>query len=223
MPDLSFKILSAEIMPYAVAPTVVFNLQISNAVADEEVYAVGLKSQIRIEAVHRQYDDAAKKRLLEVFGEPERWGETLKSLYWKTVTIPVPRFIGQTVVQVPLECSEDMSAAVGKYLYSVADGEVPLAFVFNGSIFYKGDEEKIQVTQLPWDKEASFRMPISIWDNLMEAYFPDSKWLRIPNDIFDKLYLYKAKSAYPTINRCLESLVDEGLAKVQKIEKDHYE
>jgi stage V sporulation protein SpoVS len=97
MPDLDFEIISADVKPYAAAPTIDFKLRISNAVEGEEVYAAALKTQVRIEAVYRKYDDETKKRLLEVFGKPERWGETLKSLFWKSITIPVPRFTGQTV------------------------------------------------------------------------------------------------------------------------------
>jgi hypothetical protein len=215
MPDLDFEIISADVKPYAAAPTIDFKLRISNAVEGEEVYAAALKTQVRIEAVYRKYDDETKKRLLEVFGKPERWGETLKSLFWKSITIPVPRFTGQTVIEFPLECNEDMTAAIGKYMHSLKDGDIPLAFIFNGSIFYKGAQKNVQVMPLPWEKETSYRLPVSVWNDLMDAYFPEGKWLRVPKNVFDKLYVYKSKSAFPTMNLCLESLIDEGLKKVQ--------
>lgn len=220
MPDLNFQILSADVKPYAAAPTIDFKLKITNAVKDEEVYAAALKTQVRIEAIHRKYDKETKDRLIEVFGKPERWGETLKSLYWKSIIIPIPRFTGQTIVEFPLECSEDMTAAIGKYMYSLDEGDIPLAFIFNGSIFYKGDHENVQVVQLPWEKETSFSIPVSMWNDLLDAYFPHSKWLRVPKDVFDKLYVYKSKSAYPTLNLCLEALIDDGLKKVQNGEKE---
>jgi hypothetical protein len=219
MPDLDFEMLSADVKPYAAVPTIVFKLRITNTVEGEEVYAVGLKSQLRIEAMHRTYEDETKKRLLEVFGQPERWGQTLKSLFWKQITVPVPQFTGETIVDIPLECGEDMSAAVGKYMYAVEEGPVPLSFFFNGSIFYRGPEEALQVKPLPWDKEAAYSMPINLWNKLMDAYFPDSKWLRMPKDTFDKLYAYKANSAYPTLNRCLEALIDEAQTKNGSLQK----
>lgn len=220
MPDLDFEIISADVKPQAAVPTIVFNLQITNDIEDEEIYAVGLKSQIRIEAVHRKYDEEAKSLLREVFGKPERWDENLKSLYWKQVTIPVPRFTGQTQVEIPLECSEDLSTSVGKYFYAIEEGEVPLTFIFKGSVFYKGSEDTIQVTPVPWEKEASYNMSISVWNNLREAYFPDSKYLRVSHELFDKLYTYKTKSIHPTLNKCLGSLVDEGLKKFETVKKD---
>ncbi len=220
MPELNFDILSAEIKPYAVAPTIIFKLKITNKIEKEEVYAASLKTQIRIDAMHRKYEQDTKARLLEVFGAPERWGQTLKSLYWKQITIPVPRFTGETVIDIPLECSEDMSASVGKYMHAVEEGPVPLAFIFNGSIFYNGHEKNVQVKQLPLDKEAVYALPIEKWDNLLESYFPDSKWLRVSNKIFDKLNAYKAKNAHPTLNHCLKALVDNALEKDHKIEKE---
>lgn len=220
MPDLDFEIVSADVKPDAAVPTMVFDLQIMNGVENEEIYAVGLKSQIRIEAIHRTYNEETRRRLREVFGKSERWNENLKSLYWKQMTVPVPRFTGQTVVEVPLECSEDLSASVGKYLYAIEDGEVPLTFIFKGSVFYKGSEDTIQVTPVPWEKETSYNMPISLWDNLRETYFPNNKWLPVPHELFDKLYTYKSKSIHPDINRCLESLIDEGLEKFETAEKD---
>jgi hypothetical protein len=213
MPDLDFEIIAADVKPYAAVPTILFKLKITNTMEGEEVYAVGLRSQLRIEAMHRTYEDKTKERLLEVFGKPERWGQTLKSLFWKQITVPVPQFIGETIINIPLECGEDMSTAVGKYMYAIEEGPVPLNFFFNGSIFYKGPEEALQVTQLPWDKEATYSMPVSLWDKLLDVYFPDSKWLRVPKDTFDKLYIYKANSTYPTLNRCLEALVDGALEK----------
>lgn len=220
MPDLDFEITSADVKPQAAVPTLVFRLQISNDIEDEEIYAVGLKSQVRIESVHRKYDEETKPLLRDVFGSSERWDENLKSLYWKQVTIPVPRFTGQTQIEIPLECSEDLSTSVGKYFYALEKGEIPLTFIFKGSVFYKGSEDTIQVTPVPWEKEASYNMPVSLWNNLREAYFPDSKYLRVPHELFDKLYAYKTKSIHPTINKCLESLVDEGLKKFETVEKD---
>ena len=34
----------------------------------------------------------------------------------------------------------DMEVASSKYLYGLPDGEVPLAFNFNGTVHYRGDD-----------------------------------------------------------------------------------
>ena len=191
MPELKFEIISAEVRPYAAFPTIVFKLQISNEIENEEVYAAALKCQIMIEAIKRPYDAETKKRLYELFGEPHRWGETLKSLVWMIVNIPVPRFTGKTVVEVAVPCSEDQGLAAGKYFYGVRDEKVPLAFLFSGTLFFKGAEE----------------------------YFPDCRWLRIRKEIYDKLVMYKAATSHPTLENCLEAVLEDALKNVNVTEK----
>jgi hypothetical protein len=207
MPDLTFEIISAQAKPFAVAPTLAFQLRVTNAVADEEVFAAALKCQVMIDAVHRGYDPGTQERLVEVFGEPARWDETLNSLLWMTVAVPLPRFLGSTTVEVTLPCSEDFELAAGKYFTAVRDGFVPLAFLFSGTLFYKGPAAALQVTQIPWTKEAAFRLPAQTWHTLMERYYPGAKWLRLNRETFDKLQRYKAAAALPTFDQCLEKLI----------------
>ena len=54
--------------------------------------------QVRIAATQRAYAALEQDRLLDVFGEPARWGQTLKSLLWTMTSVQVPGFRGQTVV-----------------------------------------------------------------------------------------------------------------------------
>src|ERR1700733_10615912 len=117
MPDLKFEIISSEVKPYAVLPTLSFQLQIINNAENEEVYAASLKCQVMIEAVKRTYNEESKNKLHELFGKPSRWDETLKTFFWTILNIPVPRFTGKTIVEVTIPCSEDQALAAGKYFY----------------------------------------------------------------------------------------------------------
>src|SRR5678810_167326 len=146
MPNLKFEIISSAVKPYAIVPTLVFNLQITNEIENEEVYAAALKCQVMIEAVKRSYNEESKDRLNELFGEPFRWDETLRSFFWTIVNIPVPRFTGKTVVEISIPCSEDQALAAGKYFYAVAEGVVPLAFLFSGTLFYQDRHGNLPVS-----------------------------------------------------------------------------
>ncbi len=219
MPDLEFQILSAKVKPYAAVPTLSFNLQIKNASENEEVYAAALKCQVLIEATKRQYNGESKEKLVGVFGEPQRWEETVKGLFWTTVTVPVPRFSGRTIIEVPIGCCEDHISAAGKFFYSVKDDEVPLAFLFSGTLFYKDTSGDLQITQVPWHKEAIYKMPAVLWHEMMEIYFPNMKWLQVHKDIFDKLYRLTSLHSFPTIENCLESVIDQALEKSEIKEK----
>jgi len=210
MPDLDFKVVDAEAMLFAAAPTMLFKLHIHNAIADEQVHSVMLQTQIRIVATRRRYDAEAEGRLLEVFGEPRRWGETLRSLLWTHATTVVPRFTDSIVADLPIPCSYDFDVAAAKYFYALEDGEVPLLFLFSGTVFYMAGEGPLQITQISWEKEAPFRLPVGVWKKMMDHYFPNSAWLRMRKDVFDRLYAYKARQALPSWDDALDRLLGES-------------
>jgi hypothetical protein len=210
MPDLDFKVIDAEAMLFAAAPTMLFKLHIHNAIADEQVHSIMLQTQIRIEATRRRYDAEAEGRLLEVFGEPRRWGETLRSLLWTHATTVVPRFTDSIVADLPIPCSYDFDVAAAKYFYALEDGEVPLLFLFSGTVFYMAGEGSLQITQISWEKEAPFRLPVGVWKKMMDHYFPNSAWLRVRKDVFDRLYAYKARQALPSWDDALDRLLGES-------------
>lgn len=220
MPDLKFEIISSKVKQFAAVPTLVFNLQITNETPNEEVYAAALKCQVMIEAVKRRYNEETKDRLYELFGGAERWHDTLRTTFWQMITVPVPRFTGQTIVEINVPCSEDQGIAAGKYFYAVREGEIPLAFLFSGTLFYKDVEGDLQITLIPWEKEALCKMPASLWQDMMDLHFPDTRWLQVRKSIYERLVQYKAMNNFPTLETCLENILEEALNE-KNIEKQN--
>ena len=194
MPDLDFEVVDAEVVPYAAGPTLLFRLSIKNAVLGEQIHSVMLRVQIRIEATKRTYDAEAKAKLRELFGDPEQFGSTVKSLHWTNVVQTVPPFAGSVVTDLPVVCTYDFDVVGAKYLYALESGEVPLLFLFSGTILYSREGSGLQISQISWEKEAAYRMPIRFWKDTMERYFPNSAWIRVRKDLFDRLYLYKGRN-----------------------------
>ena len=93
-------------------------------------------------------------------------------MLWTHASVVVPPFTGTTVVDLPVPCSFDFNVAATKYFHALEDGEVPLCLLFSGTIFYSDDDGFLQVSQIPWEKEASFRLPVSVWKDMMELYYP---------------------------------------------------
>lgn len=210
MPDLNFEIESAEPVRYAAAPQLNFKLRISDADSEASIPAVALRCQIRIEPTRRSYAAAESDRLLDLFGEPSRWGRTLRSLLWTHANLIVPPFQGRTLVDLPVPCSYDFNLAVTKYFYALEEGEVPLSLLFNGTIFYSDSEEEggfLQVSPISWEKEAAYRLPVRVWKEMMEIYYPHCAWLCLRQDVFDQLYLYKSRIGLPTWEQALERLL----------------
>lgn len=214
MPELDFQVEGADVVPYAAAPTLVFALHIANRGADA-VRSIALKTQIRILTARRSYTHDEQERLAELFGASRRWGETLKTMLWTTTTALVPAFSDETVVEMPVSCTYDFEVASAKYFHALEGGEIPLEFLFSGTIFYAG-QAGLQVSQISWEKEASYRLPVSTWRKVMDAYFPNSAWLRLRRDVFDQIYAYKTRMGLATwedvVQRLLplDAAIEEG-------------
>jgi hypothetical protein len=216
MPDLSFEVIGAEVPPYAAVPTLIFKLRVTNADEREHIHSVTLRSQVQLAVTRRRYSPEAQAQLLEVFGEPERWGETLRSLLWTHVNAVVPQFSGTIIVDLPIACTYDFDVVATKYFNALGDGEIPLLFLFSGTVFYENEEGNLQAGQISWTKESSYRFPVTIWQEMMARYYPNSTYIRLHKDVFDQLYQYKATHGLPTwedvIGRLLQTADEEVLS-----------
>ena len=215
MPDLDFKVEGSEVQEFAVVPSLLFKLRIEN-LEEEPIRSVALNAQVRITARRRHYDAAEQERLKELFGEPHAWGNTLRSLLWTQTVLQVPRFSGSTVVDMPVPCTYDLEVVAAKYFYALEDGEVPLEFLFSGTVFYAADGGRLQTARISWEKEAEYRLPVRLWKEMMEHYFPNSAWIRLRKDAFDGLYDYKVRGGFPTWEAAVESLLRVGEREVER-------
>jgi hypothetical protein len=204
MPDLQLAIESAEVVQYAAAPLLTFKVRITNNPSEETIHTVALRAQIQIEVTRRKYDASEQARLLDLFGEPDRWGQTLRNMLWTHASVVVPRFTGSVLADIPVPCSFDFNIAATKYFYGVASGDLPLCFQFSGTVFYQGADEPLQVAPISWDKEAKYRLPVKVWKDLMDVYYPNSAWLALQRDTFEKLYQFKMREGIPTWEEALD-------------------
>jgi hypothetical protein len=216
VPDLDFEVESADVLPYAAVPTILFRLGVQNAVEGEEINSISLRTQIRIAATQRRYDPTEQEKLRELFGEPHQWKDSLRSLLWTNTNTIVTRFSGGRVFEMPVACTYDFDVVGTKYFAALGDGEIPLEFLFSGTVFYRKDGGPLQVAQISWEKEAKFRLPVPLWRGMMEHYFPNSAWLRLHKDTFDRLYDYRSRHALLTWDRTLESLLNTAEKEVER-------
>jgi hypothetical protein len=208
MVDLDFQVNGVEIEEYSASPLLLFCLRVTNRVPTVAVQNVLLNCQVRIDPVRRQYNDEEHERLVELFGEPRRWRETLRSLLWTHANVAIPAFVGETLVRLPVPCTHDFNIASAKYFKGLLDGEVPLTLLFSGSVFYRKADGPLQVEQIPWSKEAAYRLPVSVWRSLMETYYFDKDWLMLGHETFDRLYRFKRELRHLTFDDTLKYLLD---------------
>ena len=205
MPNLQFQVEGAEAAPNAATPQITFKVLTTNA-DPGMVHSIALRAQVQIEPVRRRYAAAEQEHLKELFGEPERWSQTLQPLLWANVNIAVGPFTGSTVIDVGVPCTFDFNVAVTKYIYGLENGEIPTTLLFSGTVFYAG-QVGLQVAQIPWDRSATYRMPVQVWRRMMDLYYPNTAWITLRRDVFERLYEFKSRHGIATWEQTLERML----------------
>jgi hypothetical protein len=200
---LQFTILNAHPERQAAAPTLAFGLRIGSS---EPVHAILLRYQIQIEPQRRPHAAPEKERLTDLFGEAARWKDTLQPLIWTRASLAVPGFEERLDLDLPVSCTYDFEVSAAKYLDALEGGEVPLLFLFSGTVFAKC-ASGFRVEPVPWDKEARFRMPVALWRDLMDAYFPGCAWIRIRRESLDALQRFRAGRGLASWDEAIAALV----------------
>lgn len=208
MTELSFDVLRVEPERHAASPVLTARLRLSETTG-EVVHAIALRAQVRIEPQRRGYTTPERDALLDLFGEAARWGQTAKPFLWLHSSTMVPGFTGSTEVDLPLTCTYDFEVAASKYLHGLTDGEVPLVLLFSGTVFTRG-ATGFSVTQIPWHKEATYRLSVRVWRELMDLYFPNSGWLRLDQETLARLQRYKSQRCLPTWEEAFAALLKEA-------------
>lgn len=207
VPDLSFAVEEAAPLPHAAVPTLRFALRVAGP-PDRPIRSVLLDVQIQIASRRRRYDAAAEERLFELFGAPAGWGSTLRTLPWTRTTIVVPPFTGSTVVDVPVACSYDLHVVASRYFDALEDGDVPLEFLFSGTVFATAPGGGLQATRISWESDAEFRFPVQVWKATMDHYFGGTAWVRLRKDAFDRLTAFKSQRALGTWEDVVDALLE---------------
>lgn len=208
MLELAFACAGVDCDRFAVAPTLVFDVRITEHTG-VPVHAMALQCQIRIEPHRRVYDDDEARRLVDVFGERSQWADSMHPFQFATVTHLVPGFRDHTQVAISVPCTYDMEVTCGKYFASLDGGDVPFVLLFSGSVFLSGGHG-FTVERVPWHHECSHLMPVSVWRDMMALHFGDSGWLRLRRESIDAIRAYAAREAIPTWDQAVERLLKEA-------------
>ena len=205
MPDLHFAVENAAPVPNAATPTIVFAVRITNSEPDA-VQSIALRVQVQIEPVRRRYSPEEQEHLKDLFGEPERWSTSVHPLLWANLSLNVPGFTGSTLLEVQVPCTFDFNVAVTKYAYGLEAGEIPTSLMFSGTVFHQS-RAGLQIAQIPWDRNASYHLPVFVWKEMMNLYYPNTAWLTLRRDVFERLCEYKSQHGIATWEQVMERML----------------
>ena len=168
MPDLTFRVSAAKAVYDAKPPSVALLLDIDNRVAGEIVDSINLRCQIQIETPRRSYSEDEQVRLADLFGEPARWGQTLRPLLWSNLATTVGAFAGTARVRLMAPCPFDLESGVRRYFDALSGGAVPITLLFSGTVFYETRDGRFQAAPISWNSEARFAFPVDVWKESTE-------------------------------------------------------
>lgn len=207
MPDLNFRIAGVEAVTRGLVPLLHFTVEVTNAPATQQIHSAMLHVQIQLESARRSYSAEEKEKLSDLFGTPERWGQTLRTRLWTLTSTTLRSFAGTTEAIISVPCTFDLNVSATKYFHGLAGGEVPLLFLFSGTVFYAAEDGRLQVHQISWEKECAYRMPVSVWQELMDHHYPNSAWVPLARETFERLCAYRRESGFTDWETTIASLL----------------
>lgn len=210
VPDLSFQVESVEVARAAAVPTLLFRLRIrqrAGIAMAVPVRNVSLHCQLRIDATNREYDADQKSRLAELFGERENPRRTLGTLLWARAHADVGPFQAVTTVDLAVPCSYDFNLAATKYFNGMETGAVPLLLLFSGSVVYRGPDGQLAIDQIPWSAEARYELPVQVWRDLMQRYYPNQIFVGVERSVYYALNEYRRQNGCDGFGEAIESLL----------------
>ncbi len=205
MSDLTFSIVDVFAEPYAAAPQLTARLRIRDS-SEQVVHAIALRAQVRIEPQRRRYSEDEESGLLDMFGTRDRWFDTLKPFMWMQCNTMVQGFTGITEVDLAMPCTYDFEVTWSKYLHALRDESIPVVFLFSGTVFTRG-ASGFGVEQVPWDREATYKIPVTVWKEMVQHYFPNTGWIRLSHETLESLAHYKSVRGLTTWEATVESLL----------------
>jgi hypothetical protein len=203
--ELSVDVLAARAEPYSSGPTITWTLRLAEH-SGAQVHALALHAQVRIEPGKRRYDVDEQDRLVTLFGSPHQWGGSLHPFLWATLDTVVPGFENETEVELQMACTYDFEVAGSRYLHALRAGDVPVALLFSGTVFHRG-EAGFTVEPVPWHLDATYRLPVSVWREVIDQHFPGEGWLRLSRPTIDRLDRYRTAQVLPTWDETVAALL----------------
>jgi hypothetical protein len=203
LPAPEFAVSGVEVEPHAAAPTLNFAVEVTDTSACE-IYTIALAAQVQIDGDRRAYDPETRERLHDLFGEPAQIPQTAGPVQIGRVEMLVPSFCGTGRFTLAVPFSGDVELAATRYLASLSGGTVPLSFHFNGSIFYCGAADRLQVTLVPWSCDARYRLRVTDWQELIERRHSAAGFVRVRAETLEALRRRRTERGLPTFDAAIQ-------------------
>jgi hypothetical protein len=216
IPKLEFKVLDMRPDRFALSPQLVVRVQVAET-SGVRIHSMLLRCQIRMDPASRGYSQEETLALKDLFGPGEQWSHSVHPFMWTQVATVAGGFEGRCLLEIPVACTYDMEIASSKYLHALREGEIPLLFLFSGTVFSRevspnpgdGSPSTVghEVFPVSWSSEARYRLPVAVWDEVMDLYFPGKGWICVSKAVLDEVARFKTENAFATFEEAIEALL----------------
>jgi uncharacterized protein DUF6084 len=204
MPEIGCRVESIGTVAHAAVPSLRFRIEVVNLAPHQPVAGIDLRCQVLIETPRRTYSTLERYRVVELFGEASR---PVRDLLWTHASVNVPAFDEMSIVDLDVPCTFDFDVAVAKYFGALEGGDVPLCLQFSGTVFYTDAHGRLQISRIAWSSEARCALPLAVWKELRERYYPGTTWLCLSRDSFERLCDYRRSAGLPSWEHALDRLL----------------
>ena len=87
----------------------------------------------------------------------------------------------------------------------------PLRKRTSGTVFYAPPDSPLQVAPISWEQEARYKLPVKVWRDMMDSYYPNTVWINLHKDVFDRLYRYKMQHGLLNWEQAIEHILAEEI------------
>jgi hypothetical protein len=78
--------------------------------------------------------------------------------------------------------------------------------MFSGTIFYPGPMG-LQIAQIPWDRAATYRLPVRVWKEMMDLHYPGTAWLCLRREVFERIEEFRARHGISSWEQTFERML----------------
>ena len=227
MPDLGFKFEGAESAKFAASPQINFKLRLNNS----DPYGSNSFRRLAVSDSTRGYatplyrggaTKAARSVRRTRALEPDSAQSALDSRECECPSLSAGKLLSISRCH-----ARSISTWARRNIFmGWATDKCPSASCSAELFSMRAMASPLQVAPISWDKEARFNLPVKVWHDMMDSYYPNTAWIHLRRDVFERLYDYKVRHGIPTWEQAFGTNAAGGrtgalmnLARVDQIAK----
>ena len=148
----------------------------SRSVPVSPIYTIALRCQINVDPARRRYDADPASDCPSCSESPSGGARRPRASCGRASTCSSRASKARPTSTSRCPAATTSRSRPPDISRGLSDGAVPLSFHLSGSVFYKTSSGELRITQVPWDIDVRYELPLAVWTDMMEHHYPE-EWL----------------------------------------------